>query len=440
MTEPVRTDPVQTDPPLLREHSEFKSYSAAGYDFPDLRIFYRQRDKINELPTVPQPLPLLVFIHGLGGSAAQFAPLLTSLVPIASCLAIDLPGCGRSAYTETSWAAYTTETLGELLEDIIDEYRDKEAGQRVVLVGHSMGTSLCAYLASRDVQHKTDLVNNISGLVAICPVSGPPPDYQIRRFRAFLWWFPEWLFNLWRRWDRRGGPESTSVRRFVGKNADDESKRLQHIFNSQSRTPVWMRMARGCLPTIKDGVSMGGLPTPEMWQRLDIPIFLVAGRRDKMTPPSNIDNILNHPTQSGGGEAKMSSESDSTASFPPPPSSKKKGGNGAASSDAHKGKAPQAPAQGNNEEPESEPTTPRTPTAPNLTTNEDIPEQPLQPSGVIRSFVMPAPAGHALLYMPMTVRILAGNICDFLSTAVTGRLAYSVCQATRVGVSPEDLF
>lgn len=427
------TDPVQTDPPLLYGNSEIKSYSAAGYNFPDLRIFYRPRDKINELPNVPQPLPLLVFIHGLGGSAAQFEPLLTSLVPIASCLAVDLPGCGRSAYSETSWAAYTTETLSELLEDIIDDYRDKEAGQRVVLVGHSMGSSLCAHLASKDIQHKTDLVNNISGLVAICPVAGPPPDTEVRRYKRLLWLMPAWIFNLWRRWDRRGGRESRSVKRFVGENADNESKHLQYIFNSQSRTPVWMRMARGCLPTITDGVPMGGMPTPEYWQRLDIPVFLVAGREDKMTPPSNIDKIMNRPNQSGQGGAKTVSETDSAASVSQPPASGGHGANGTAvgsSSGTHKGKAPEKPAQTNHEEPESVPSTPRTPTAPNLPANEDIPEQPLHPSGVTRFFVMPPPAGHALLYTPMTVRILAGNICDFLSTAVTGRLAYSVCYPT----------
>lgn len=416
------TDSVETDPPLLRDNSEFKTYTVATYTYRNLRIFYRRRDKIDELPSVPQPLPLLVFIHGLGGSAAQFAPLLTSLVPIATCLAVDLPGCGRSEYSETSWAAYTTEALAELLEDIIEEYREKEAGQQVVLVGHSMGTSLCAYLASKGFSHKTDLVNNISGLIAICPVAGPPSEKQVRKFKLFLRWIPEWIFNLWRKWDRRGGPESKSVKRFVGEGADDESKRLQHIFNSQSRTPVWRRMAYGTLPTFEDGEGTGGIPTPEHWRRLDMPVFLVAGRADKITPPTNVDKIVdraNHPE----GKATSVSETDSAASHPPRVTPERHS-NGTPSNGTHAGKAPQEP---DHDEAESAPTTPRTPKGASRSSNEDIPEQPLHPSGVVRSFIMPAPAGHALLYMPMTVRILAGNICEFLSTAITGRLAYSVC-------------
>jgi pimeloyl-ACP methyl ester carboxylesterase len=98
------------------------------------------------LPTDPAPLPLLVFIHGLGGSVAQFHPLLTSLTNNASCLAIDLPGCGRSEFAPKDWAAYSTAALVELLEVVIDEYLDRGRGQGAILIGHSMGTALAARL------------------------------------------------------------------------------------------------------------------------------------------------------------------------------------------------------------------------------------------------------------------------------------------------------
>lgn len=423
------TEPLETDPPLLRDNTEIKDYSAAGYTYPGVRIFYRPRDKIDELPSVPQPLPLLVFIHGLGGSAAQFAPLLTSLVPIASCLAVDLPGCGRSHYAETKWGAYTTESLCELLETIIEDYRDKDAGQQVVLIGHSLGTALCTHLASRDFSHKTDLIDNISGLVAICPVSSPPAKRQVGVFKLLLWLVPEWLFNLWRRWDRRGGPESKSVRRFVGEGADDESKRLQHIFNCQSRTPVWRRMAYGSFPTSwgENETPKGGIPTVEHWQRLDVPVFLVGGDADKVTPPSNVHRIANRPEQNTEGKAKSTTETDSTASSSRRPAPGKHHSNGTTPNNARMVRTPQRHGRSDDDEPESEPTTPKTPAPANGPADEDIPDQPLHPSGVIKTFMMPEPAGHALLYMPMTVRILAGNICDFLSTAITGRLAYSVC-------------
>ena len=49
--------------------------------------------------------------------------------------------------------------------------------------------------------------------------------------------------------------------------------------------------------------------------------------------------------------------------------------------------------------------------------------QPKHPVKMVRSIVMPAPANHALLYMPRSVRALAGLISDFLATNITGRLS-----------------
>ncbi|KAK3938375.1 hypothetical protein QBC46DRAFT_355937, partial [Diplogelasinospora grovesii] len=87
-------DPKTTDPPLLERSSEIKSYTTTRATYPGLRVFFRRHQQADRLPKSPAPIPLLVFIHGLGGSVAQFHPLLTSLTPIASCLAVDLPGCG----------------------------------------------------------------------------------------------------------------------------------------------------------------------------------------------------------------------------------------------------------------------------------------------------------------------------------------------------------
>ena len=68
---------------------------------------------------------------------------------LAPCLAIDLPGCGLSSFDPTSWDAYKVDALVELLAVIIEDYREKTAGQGLVLIGHSMGCSLAALLASR---------------------------------------------------------------------------------------------------------------------------------------------------------------------------------------------------------------------------------------------------------------------------------------------------
>jgi alpha-beta hydrolase superfamily lysophospholipase len=146
------SDAKATDPSLLQRHSEVKSFKTSRFTYSGVRVFYRRHPKFDELPSDPAPLPLLVFLHGLGGSVAQFHSLLASLTNNACCLAVDLPGCGVSDFAPTCWGAYTTDALVDLLDLVINDYRIKKANghdQGVVLIGHSMGTVLAARLANK---------------------------------------------------------------------------------------------------------------------------------------------------------------------------------------------------------------------------------------------------------------------------------------------------
>lgn len=318
-----------------------------------------------------------MFIHGLGGSVAQFGGLLTSLTPIASCLAVDLPGCGVSDFAPRDWDAYSADALVELLETVIEDHRDAAAGQGVVLIGHSMGASLAALLANPRTEPKTALHRHVSGLVAICPASGEIAQDRVKILRAALC-IPEFIFNLWRAWDRRGGIESPSVHRFVGRDADAESKRLQYLYNRQSRTPVWRRMAWGALPRYSGGVPHGGLARLDVWEGIDVPVFLVTGEDDRVLPAKQVDKIASSLTAKGAAAGSDEIEADGQVA------------DDTASS-------------------ESGPV--------------GIPPLPLRPRKVVVSTKLPKPAGHGLLFTPPTVPVLAGLISDFLSTHVTGRLS-----------------
>ncbi|KAK3295809.1 protein-tyrosine phosphatase-like protein [Chaetomium fimeti] len=369
-------DAKATDPPLIQRCSNIKTYTTSRATYPELRVFFRKHQHADNLPTSPAPVPLLVFVHGLGGSVAQFSPLLTSLTPIASCLAVDLPGCGVSGFEPRKWDAYSTDAIIELLEAVVEDHRDVAAGQGVVLIGHSMGSSLAALLANpRDP--KTSLHNYILGLVAICPTAGQFTPEKVRMLRAGLC-IPEFIFNMWRAWDRRGGLESPSVHRFVGAGADAETKRLQYMYNFQSKTPVWRRMAWGALPKYSNGAPSNGIAALDVWAGLDIPVFLVGGTDDQVVSHGEVDKIVSvlaGDRSENGSEANddggKSSSDESTPS------------NGAAG----------------------------------------LPHLPQHPKKVVVSTKLPSPAGHGLLYAPATVPILAGLISDFLSTHVTGRLS-----------------
>ncbi|PQE15662.1 dual specificity phosphatase catalytic domain protein [Rutstroemia sp. NJR-2017a BBW] len=399
------------DPGLLRKHSEIRCFTTSRFTYSSLRVFYSRHAQADKLPTKPAPLPLLVFIHGLGGSVSQFNPLLTSLVNLASCLSIDLPGCGLSAFDpKLPWDAYTVDALAELVGKAIEEYREKDAGQGVVLIGHSLGCSLAALLASKTSPCRSEVLEHVVGLVAICPRAEPPTEEEVGKFRKLLL-VPNVIFDLWRGWDRRGGPESASVHRFVGRDADEETKKLQERFNSQSRTAVWRRMASGTLPKYENHKAKGGIPGGDVWRGLEVPIFLVAGEADNITKPGEIEKIASFLGKSHPVQIEIDDQSQPILDAAAPVDT-----SGAGSS-AMKSRSREN-STGSTEDFSEDPSTPE-----DSGILKPVPDQPLRPRRVLKTTVIPAPASHALLYMPSTVRILAGLISDFLCSQVSPRLS-----------------
>ncbi|KAK8022062.1 mRNA-capping enzyme [Apiospora rasikravindrae] len=407
------------DPKLLREHSEMKSFQTSRFTYPEIRVFYRAHPKAEELPADPAPLPLLVFLHGLGGSVAQFQPLLASLVNNASCLAVDMPGCGLSGFAPTSWAAYSVPALAELLELVIEQYRDGARGQRVVLIAHSMGSALAARLANTYGPHRK-ISPHVLGVVGICPMANYPKG--VKALRRLLW-VPTWLFNLYRMWDQRGGLYSTSVTRFLGPEADLPSRELQYRFNRQSRTPVFRRVAWGLLPATVNGEFVGGLFGEPTWAGLNIPVFLIGGESDHQTPPTDVAKIV-QVLEKGDASTPLASirfrgfaeelpsptAALSQPSAQPLPKS--------ISTITDKDFERRREQLGVGEETYEESSTPRDDAQ---TAMPAVPEQPLQPKKVVKSIILTKPAGHGLLYTPKTVRTVSGLICNFLSENITGR-------------------
>lgn len=429
-------DPDTTDPPLLRSHSEIKSCTAArsGITFPGIRIFYRRHPKADELPNDPAPLPLLVFIHGLGGSVAQFHPLLTSLSNSASCLAIDLPGCGRSQFAPTSWDAYTTESLTDLVESIICSHVEENQG--VVLIAHSMGTAIAAEIANKKSPLRLSPFPTVMGVIGICPLSGPPAEKAVRSFRRLLW-IPEFIFNIWRAWDRRGGPNSASVKRFVGPSGDLEARQLQDMFNSQSRTPVFRRMAWGSLPVYVRGRPTGGLFGGTNWADLDTPVFLIGGEHDTVTPPKEVGKIEemfkaasedrgdfeDKPRDNAGHTGVSEGSVLGEAAAPVNPTTAVREHMPQSIEEISQGDfTRKAPLLATGEESFEDPTTPKDHQEPSSLSY--VPPQPVHPKKIVKSAILPA--GHALLYTPETVRILAGLVSDFLNEHVTSRFSLYV--------------
>ncbi|PVH98489.1 hypothetical protein DM02DRAFT_673349 [Periconia macrospinosa] len=429
---------ASTDPGLLKKYSTTREYTVprTGFTYPGIRTFYRPHPQESKLPQKPEPVPLLVFIHGLGGSAAQFHSILISLSNNAPCLAIDLPGCGLSSFQPKAWEAYTTEALVQLLTVVIEAHRDQDRGQRVILVAHSMGCSLAAMLASSTSPYRGLLSAHVAGVVALCPQAEPPSADKVRQLKRVTS-MPTAIFEMFRMWDRRGGPNSASVLRMTGEGADEDTKKLQMRFNRQSRTPVWMRMARGMLPDSSSGTPRGGLPGREVWAGIDVPLFLAAGECDHVTPVDNVRRIVHFLGRDTAAiEPPSTRASLPIAAAPFDPSTvdpqldeRKHQDSGVDANDLPDVAAHDAPIPASSTASTHESSTDIDSSSADASTalTDGTPEstapQPCPRRLVVKTAIMPAPAAHSLIFSPSTARIISGLIGTFLSDHIDPRLS-----------------
>jgi pimeloyl-ACP methyl ester carboxylesterase len=113
----------------------------------------------------PAEGPVVVLVHGLGGSHLNWDPLAQRLTPHARGLALDLPGFGLSAPTGRP---ATVRSNVAVLADFVKSVADTP----VVLVGNSMGGLISILLAARMPQL-------VRGLVLLDPAL-PAPTRVLR--------------------------------------------------------------------------------------------------------------------------------------------------------------------------------------------------------------------------------------------------------------------
>jgi len=120
--------------PPLKKYTGFRPYTTRYATYPQIRTYYQLHPHNGSHADITE-LPLLVFIHGLGGVLPQFAGLLGRLTKVAPCFGLELPGHGRSAFRPRAYEAYTIEANVALWKVAIEEICEQNGHKSVVLVG-----------------------------------------------------------------------------------------------------------------------------------------------------------------------------------------------------------------------------------------------------------------------------------------------------------------
>ena len=232
----------------------------------------------------------------------------------------------------------------------------------------------------------------------------------------------------------------------AGVDSDDETKKLQLRFNKQSRSAVWQRMVRGMCPDYSNGSPVGGLPGKEVWQGLNIPVFLAAGETDTVTPASNVKQIvefLGRDVSAIQPPSEQASLPIAAAPFVPSavipdddkPTRREHQDSGIDATDLPKLEDDTRTIESTSvstitgslssseNTTEGSITTADGPLLSSTTTPLTHTPSPHPRRLVVKTAIMPRPAAHSLLFAPSTSRIIAGLINTFFADYIDPRLS-----------------
>lgn len=225
---------------------------------------------------------LIVLVHGLGGSIANWDAIGPALAEIGHTVALDLPGFGLSPPAED----WELETHADAVESFV-----AELGDSATLIGNSMGALLAEMVASR----RPDLV---SALVLISPATPPRlPDRRIHwptARRLLIQALP------------LVGP--AKARRIISRSTPEEIVRtsIELITHDPARVPVEMidsfvdlARARFELPWSPDSVPMTGNSIARLFVRrsrfvsmvraIRSPTLVIHGVEDHIVSPTSVE-------------------------------------------------------------------------------------------------------------------------------------------------------
>lgn len=218
--------------------------------------------------------PVMVFVHGWGGSGRYWESTARALSDTYDCLLYDMRGFGRSSskslqaanpHPDPHHASYSMETYVDQLKSLLDALKL----DRVSLNAHSMGASIATLFASRYGDRLHQLVLTCSGIFAYNKLTFS----LFHRIGGLVVSFrPAWLPAI-------PGCDRLFMARFVHKPLPRHDS--QAFLNDYLQAD-----GSANLGTMYTCVSKhASIVMPQAFGALSVPTLLVSGEKDIIIPP-----------------------------------------------------------------------------------------------------------------------------------------------------------
>ena len=227
----------------------------------------------------------IVLVHGLGGTHLNWVRVAPGLAERGRVYALDLPGFGLSTSgRRTTSVQANAAILNRFLRDVV--------GEPAVLVGNSMGGMVS--LLAADAQPES-----VTGLVLVdpsIPVPRHKPDLEITS--QFLLYAVPYFGRRYMAHTRNQMTDRQLVQRVINLCFADPSKASAALMDAATALVAYRRtMPAQDAAFLQAARSLMVLLTKpktynELMNRIELPVLLVHGDRDRLVPVTAARNVL----------------------------------------------------------------------------------------------------------------------------------------------------
>ena len=241
--------------------------------------------------------PVLVFLHGWGGSSRYWRSTAEALVDSYDCLLYDWRGFGKSAIAAESMTAdYGLQAYADDLANLLDQL----GVDRVSVIAHSLGTSIAPYFITQWSGTVTRAIMTCGGVFKFDALA-----YSLfyRVGQVIVGIRPRWFYAL-------PGMDWVVMQRFVHQMISP-SDRAEFIDDYLSCKP---EAALGVLLDVAQSKTC--LELVENIKQIDIPVLMLSGQKDQIIPPllgknaARLNDRISHQVLKNVGHLPMLEDPD----------------------------------------------------------------------------------------------------------------------------------